>query len=192
MQITQLPSKTKNGTIATVGELKPQLNIPLDFDDDDAYLQTLLDTAVEQVESDTNSDVLDTANILTLKLAKLPGELKSVPTLLQICQAPARTVSKIEYLNNGWQDVAANDFGYDITFNTVEIQLRNALQAEQLRITFTTGYTDAKRPKRLKQATILKAADFYDVERSNYAAGVSIFDLKTYSNLLKKHVRTYF
>lgn len=184
------PVKTKTGTVATVDELKRQLNIPIEFDDDNTILADYLAAAVETVENDTNSDILETVNVLTHTLA-LDYSAQPIHPLIHINQAPVSAVSKIEKYNAGtWSDIPATDYKIEIEFNRVVIQFNTSHTAEKVRFTFATGYADAARPKQLKQAVILKAADMYGSERSNYAT-TAIADIQTYARLISKHVRTY-
>jgi len=190
LTINTAPTKTRTGTIATLDELKHQLNIPVEFTDDNTILTDLLSVAVEAVEEDTKSDIRDVSNVLVYDLTS-EGAATSVPSLIYINQAPARAVSKIEILNAGiWSTIAATGYRVDIAFTRFEINLFDSYTAEQIRFTFTTGYADAARPKQLKQAVILKAADLFGPERSNYSV-TAITNNLTYARLINKHVRTY-
>jgi uncharacterized phiE125 gp8 family phage protein len=189
------PEKTKTGTVASLTELKAQLNIPDEFTDDDTILTALLAAAVESVEDDTRSDLLDTTNVLTHDLiaTQYTADTVAVPRLIYINQAPVRAITKVEISTDGntWTTIAATAYSVRFMFNRVEVRLFDSATAIQIRFTFTSGYTDLLRPKRLKQATILKAADLFDTERSNYIVGAPVFDAKTYAALIVKHVRTY-
>lgn len=194
LKINTAPEKTKTGTVASLSEVKKQLNIPDEFTDDDEMLALLLDTATEAVESDTHSDLLDTANVLEhdLTAANFSADAVNVPRLIYINQAPVRSVSNIEIWDGSdWTELLASNYNVNAIFNRVEIRLFDNIEATKIKFTFTTGYTDSKRPKRLKQAIILKAADLFDTERSNYVVGASNSDLKTYARLIDKHIRTY-
>lgn len=185
------PEKTKTGTVATLDELKSQLNIPSEFTDDDQILTDLLAVAVEQVKDDTNSDILDTANVLEHALT-INKTAAQVPGTIYINQAPARSLDKIEISNDGtnWTEVDASQYHADLKFSRIEIQFNTIQTAYKIKFTFTTGYEDSKRPKQLKQAAILKAADLFDVERSNFGP-TSLADNKTYLRLINKHIRKY-
>ena len=50
----------------TVAEVKKQLNISTDYTDDDDYIQTLIDAAIDFVEGEIAADIEETTNILTL------------------------------------------------------------------------------------------------------------------------------
>lgn len=194
LQIRTEPEKTKTGTVATLEELKDQLNIPRVFADDDLILTALLDTAIETVEDDTKSDILDVANILEhdLTAATFSANAVSVPRLVHIYQAPVRSVSKIEIWDGTtWTEINAGEYNVNIEFNRVEIGFFGSHTAKKIKFTFASGYTDARRPKKLKQAVILKATDLFDTERSNYVVGTISADMKVYARLINKHVRTY-
>lgn len=184
------PEKTKTGTVATIDEIKTQLNIPVEFTDDEGIISHLLAVAIETVEDDTKSDIHDVHNTLTHDLGR-PGKAVAVPPLIYIYQAPAREVLKIEIENAGtWAELAEVNYKVEILFNRFEIRMYESPAAEKIRFTFTTGYEGANCPRQLKQAVILKAADLYGPERSNYAVN-AISDNKTYLRLINKHIRTY-
>lgn len=190
LKLSTEPTKTKTGTIATTDELKRQLNIPEHFDDDDTILSDLLDVATEQVESDTNSDIMDTANVLEYTFNK-NGNSAQVPTDIYINQAPARSVDKIEIDNgSGYAEVSTADYSVTIEHSRIEIYFKTTQNAVKIRFTFTTGYTDAKRPKKLKQAALLKAADLFDPERAGYTT-TALAENKAYNRLIAKHIITY-
>lgn len=192
LSITTTPEKTKTGTIASLDELKRQLNIPVEFTDDDQILTDLLDVAIETVEDDTHSDILETANVLEQKLS-IDGKPARLARTIYIHQAPVKTVDKIEITTDGqnWAELLATKYGYQVLFNRVEITVFEPLELVAVRFNFKTGFTDDKRPKRLKQAVILKAADMFDPERSNYVVGAPVVDNNVYVRLISQHVRTY-
>lgn len=192
LSITLAPEKTKTGTVANLDELKRQLNIPVEFTDDDPILTDLLAVAIETVEDDTHSDILDTANILEHRL-NIDGNTGRLAKLIYIYQAPVKTVDKIETTTNGqdWTELPAAKYGYQVKFNRVEINIFETIDAQAVRFSFKSGFADAKRPVRLKQAVILKAADMFDPERSNYVVGAPVVDNNVYVRLISKHVRTY-
>lgn len=194
LKLNTTPEKTKTGTVATLTELKAQLNIPDEFTDDDTILTTLLDTAIEAVEDDTHSDILDTANVLEHDLTAdtYDNDAVNVPRLIYINQAPVRTVSEISLWDGAnWTPINDGLYNINIEFNRLEIRLFDSHTAKKIKFTFASGYTDAKRPKKLKQATLLKAADLFDAERSDIIVGTIISRTNTYAALIRKHVRTY-
>lgn len=186
------PVKTKTGTVATVEVLKKQLNIPVDFTDDDELLQDLINVAVETVEDDTHSDILETENELTHTF-NLDGSVTTVNQYIHIYQAPVKEVTEIEVSTDGtnYTTVDPEKYGINIEFNRVEITFLENISAAKIRFTFTTGYADEDRPLKLRHAVILKAADLFDAERSNYVIGAPLVNNNVYSRLIRSHVRTY-
>lgn len=194
LQIKTDPEKTKTGTVASLDELKNQLNIPVEFTDDDTILTALLDTAIETVEDDTHSDIMDVTNVLEhdLTAANFSADAVYVPRLIHIYQAPVTTVSKIELFDGtNWTEVNAGLYNVSIDFNRVEIRIFDSHTAKKIKFTFASGYADAKRPKKLKQAVLLKAADLFDAERSDMVVGTISTRIDVYARLISKHVRTY-
>lgn len=194
LKLNTTPEKTKTGTIASLTELKAQLNIPNEFADDDAILAALLDTAIEAVEDDTHSDILDVTNVLEhdLTAANFSADAVHVPRLIHIYQAPVKSVSKIELWDGAnWSEINAGLYNVNIEFNRLEIRFFDSHTAKKVKFTFASGYTDAKRPKKLKQAVLLKAADLFDAERSDFVVGTISSSNNVYARLISKHVRTY-
>ena len=186
MYITKSPdTRTKTGTFITVAEVKAQLRIEPDFTDDDTIIQHLIDTAIELVEDDTNSDFLDTAN--TVNITTINGRLE--PTI-RVYVAPIRTFTKIEIqtvTDGPFTTLSSSDHDIENGFHYFTIKLKKEVAAIAARLTFTSGYTATTYPKKLKQAVIIKAADLFDSERSDYAAGVT--NNLVYNRLIEKHCR---
>jgi len=182
--ITKAPDKTKIFTSPTIEEVKAQLNMEPDFPDvDDTIITDNLATAMEMVEDDTNSDVQDTVNVLEINV---PSGVQTTNTIMQ---SPLQSFTRLEAYNGEWEEVAAAKYEIEKGFNSFKVVMLESITATKLRFTFKTGYTADKLPKTLKKAVIIKAADLYDTERSDYAAGVT--NIKTYQRLISKHIRNY-
>ena len=97
--ISALPVKTKTGTPITLDEAKHQLQIEPDFTADDTHIGMLVAIAVDKLENDTNSDVLETTNILTF-IPENGFQNYTIP------QAPFVEVTKLEkQLAGTWTEV---------------------------------------------------------------------------------------
>lgn len=186
------PVKTITGAICTTDEAKKQLQIEDTFTDDDYYIDTLIAVAQEQVTDDTNSDVVDTANVLTYKIG---NEGESGPeTVYRIPQAPLQSVTKIETSTNGttWTQLAATDYAVTSTFTHIIIGISQQLSASSqwLKFTYKTGYAAADLPMRLKQAALVKVVDLFNSERQGYNLPGEQ-ETTAYAKLIAKHIRTY-
>jgi len=185
MELLGIPVKTKTGTPITLAEAKAQLQIESNFTADDTYITSLVAIALEKLEADTNSDVLETTNVLEFDLES------SAPAMWYINQSPLIEVTKIEKkIGATWSDIPATD--YKVTghwFSKFLITTLTSIEADQIRITFKTGYLAANMPRVLKGAALIKVADMFTNERQGYTLNVAANT--AYQSLISKHVRTY-
>lgn len=182
--ITAIPKKTKTGTPITLDEAKKQVQIEPDFTADDSYIEMLVGIAIDKIENDTNSDVLETTNEL-LFVPENGFQSYTIP------QAPLISVTKLEKrIGNTWSDVA--DTAYEVTagFAKFELTLLENITADQFRLTYKTGYAAADIPKVLKGAALIKTADLFDSERQGYTLNVAAN--RAYESLISKHIRIYY
>lgn len=183
--LSKEPEKEKTGTPVTLAEAKRQLNIEADETDDDAEVQDLIEVAIELVESDTNSDILLTANTLE-HTDRDPWQ-----RFIRIMQAPLQAFEKIEqFIDGAWEEISSSKYTVLKMYSYISIELDETPQSKALRFTFKTGYEDAKVPKKLKQAILLKVADLFDNERQGYT-GSGVTKNDAYPHLISKHIRKY-
>lgn len=192
MIIITPPVKTRTGIIATLAEAKKQLHIEDEFTEDDNYIESLIEVAIESVEDDTNSDVMDTANVLTHRIGD--GGESGISTIWQIAQAPFQSFTKLETSPDGTTFTELAATAYKVTSNNlfITIEFLSALSPTPyaLRITYKTGYPDATRPVKLKQAALVRITDLFDNERQGYNLN-SVIENVAYRRLISKHVRNY-
>ena len=188
-QIKKTPTKVKAGDPVSIAEVKAQLNIELADTCDDDLLALLLSVAIESVENDTNSDILNTVNTLEYKTEN------GVQSCYSIFQAPLKTLTKIEAYNGvSYSDIDSSKYELEINENRFlwfTINFLESVTAERLKFTFSTGFTDLTTPKILKQAILLRCTDLYDPERSSYSMN-NIVETKAYNQLIYKHKRQYY
>lgn len=181
--ITNLPTKTKTGTPVTKAEAKQQLQIESGFTADDTYVEMLVGIAIDKIENDTNSDMLETDNVL-LFVPENGFQCYTIP------QAPLISVSKLEKrVGLTWSDVDTTAYQVTAGFSKFDLELLESITADQLRLTYKTGYVAANIPKVLKGAALLKTSDLFDNERQGYTLNVAAN--KAYESLISKHIRTY-
>jgi len=181
--ITALPTKTKTGTPVTLAEAKKQVGIEPEFTVDDTYIEMLVGIAIDKIENDTNSDVLETDNVI-LFVPENGFQCYTIP------QAPLISVSKLEKrVGATWSEVATEAYQVTAGFSKFDIELLESITADQFRLTYKTGYVAANIPKVLKGAALLKTSDLFDNERQGYTMNVAAN--KAYESLISKHIRTY-
>jgi len=182
--ITALPTKTKTGTPVTKAEAKKQVGIEDNFTADDTYIEMLVGIAIDKVENDTNSDVLETTNELTF-VPENGFQCYTIP------QAPFLELIKLEKLNGViWSEVDAEWYAAEAGFHKFELQLLSPIEADKLRLTYKTGYAVANTPKVLKGAVLLKTSDLFDNERQGFRP-MTVMSHDAYNTLISKHIRTY-
>lgn len=188
--LTKAPDKTKTAnTWVTNADVKKQLNIEPDFTDDDDYIDTLIEVAYESVEDDCNADFSDTENELIYNIET------SLDRIIRICQAPLRVFTKLEYKLDSETEYHTLDtakFKVETGFHWFTIELLEIPNADTIKFTFLTGYTNTTYPKKLRQAVVLKSAELFDTERSSYVVGTISSNINTYQALIAKHQRKYF
>lgn len=183
MDITTLPVKTKTGTPITLEEGKKQLQIEAEFTKDDEFITSLIEIAIDKLENDTNSDVLETDNVLTFPSSAITGPFV-------IHQAPFLSATKLERRNGTvWSEIDESNYQVTAGFSKFELELILPVVADQLRFSYKTGYVAADMPKVLKGAAKLKVADLFDNERQGYTLNVAAN--RAYEALIGKHVRVY-
>jgi len=181
--VSKAPEKTKTGEIVTLAQAKKQLNIESDFTDDDTHIGELINVAVEMVEDDINSDILDTENILQITT--------SFSKKIQVMQSPMRVFTKLEkYYNNEWSEIDSDIYTVEAFYHYFLIEFSQSFNCDKLKFTFNTGYTASTYPKKLRHAVLLRCTDLYDNERQGYNLA-NIQPNKAYQHCISKHVRKY-
>lgn len=183
--ITTLPTKTKTGTPITVDAAKKQLQIEPEFTADDTFIADQIAIAIDKLEADTNSDILETTNTLIFKTER-GFQCYTIP------QAPLLSFTKLEKKITGgdWSEVATTDYEVTPGFNKFDLELLTNLEADQLKLTYKTGYAAANIPKVLRGAALLKISDLYDNERQGFRP-MTVMSHDAYNTLIAKHIRTY-
>lgn len=193
MDIDIIPVKTKTGTPITLAEAKKQCQVEPEFTADDAYINSLVEIAIDKVEADTNSDVLETTN--TLQFIPTPSPMLHAGDLCYVNQSPLKEFLQIQYketLENGtiaWYTAPATSWRVRPWFSKFLITILEDIPGEEYRFIFTTGYAAAEIPRVLKGAALLKVSDLFDSERQGYTLNVQAN--RAYESLISKHVRTY-
>lgn len=184
--VTALPAKTKTGTPVTVAEGKEQCNIEPEFIAFDAKVTLNIAIAIEKAEADTNSDILETTNVLEFEPER-GFQFYTIP------QAPLLEFSKLQKLEADgvtWTDIVATSYKTEKAFSHFTIELLQSIDTTRLKATYKTGYVAANIPKVLKGAILIKTADLFDSERQGYTMNVAAN--RAYEGLINKHIRVYY
>lgn len=146
--------------ILTLDEAKNQLNI-VDFNDDDSYINSLIQVGSEMCESATNR--LFSKCVVT-------GQFVANQVSLYLPYSPINSVTSVqagvedvEYEFNEYSEVLT------ITDNTVD-------QYANITVTFNAGYSADDAPHIIKQACKIIVADLY-ANRESVAKGDKLSDV---------------
>lgn len=184
--ITALPTKTKTGTPVTLAEGREQCNIEPDETAFDNKITLNIAIAIDKAEADTNSDILETTNVLEFDVER-GFQCYTIP------HAPFLSFTKLQKLEadgTTWTDVAATAYKTEKAFSTFDIELLESIDTTRLKAIYKTGYAAADIPKVLKGAILIKTADLFDSERQGYTMNVAAN--RAYESLISKHIRVYY
>jgi hypothetical protein len=150
----------------TLEEVKTHLHLESDYDDDDVYLTTLIKVAHQIAEKYIGFDIAYTYN--QLKVFGFCGDNLVIKT------PNLSSISGISYLSNGeyipvTDYKVLNKYGKSVISFQTSFTNIYTITTDELLINFFTGYeTDLEIPLDIKQSLLIKVADLYDVQRSNY------------------------
>jgi len=152
-------TKVKSDYIITLDEVKEHLNIDADFTDKDAYLMQLVKAAVGFAENFIEKDIALTTN--TLVKRKFTG---------YIIEVGEGNVSSITSIKDGsGSDLGYSDNEVEYYDSDFKVTLNESVSSETtMTMVFVTGFTAQTCPAQIKQAVLIKVADLYDVDRSDY------------------------
>jgi len=160
----------------SVNEIKAQLNLPIDYNKEDTYLQVLIEVATQHISNQCNCDIEQTTNsLITNDKYNLSGLFYNSPLI---------SIDSLKVDGN------------ELETNTLKLKIEKSyfqildLKAEkEIEIEFTTGYETLPTP--LKHAIIAYASDLYDPLRSDNIIGVNIQNTGLIDGLLSSYKRKY-
>jgi hypothetical protein len=159
----------------SVHEVKKQLNIDTTFSEDDNYISTLIDAAIDYIKGDISADIITTKNTITIESPELSTIFYSAPfiTLVEVLDGDLNDVTSEFTASDDWSSVIfTSETSYD-----------------KLSFEFTTGYTTL--PAALRQAIILQAAALYDEMRNTAIIGTSFVPIPIIPALVRSEKRRY-
>lgn len=180
-------------TVVTAATLQPltltEVKKHLEIDDDDSehntQLESMIDEACEQWESDTDSICMQrTLRITTNEFYddfKLP-------------QRPITSITSLKYydLNNVQQTLATTVYGFDVANRSIRLKTNQSIPTftprwDAFEITYVAGHaTAASIPALWKRAMLLLIAYYFD---SNRGDNDRLYDMKNYERLVLKCMR---
>lgn len=148
---------TKDYTQITVNQLAKHLNLDDDLIDVE-FLESLIEAAVDWCEGRVNSYLVNTTTKLIIY--NFSG------TNIRIDKGNVNSISSIKVNGEVYTD------GYKLIkhTNSATIILNTAVSSSEIEIEYKGGNNTKKN---YLHAILIKAADFYDVERSDYSHGVN-------------------
>lgn len=148
---------TKDYSTISVDSLVRHLNLDEDLVDNE-YLESLIEAAVDWCESRVNSFLVKTE--CKLIIYKFSG------CNIRIDKGNVNSISSIKVDNQLYTD------GYKLIkhTNSATIILNTSINNSEVEIEYKGGNNTKKN---YLHAILIKAGDFYDVERSDYSHGVS-------------------
>lgn len=154
--IRSTPEKTILKQVVSLSEAKRHLNI-IDNDDHDNQIEQIIEAATGAAENHIDKSIAYTRNVINLY--KFSGDSFTINegNLITV-ESIVSDASVLKTIKNTF--INLNDFSVD---------LDNSVSSDPLIITFTTGYETAdKCPTIIKQLILIKIADLFDVERTDY------------------------
>lgn len=163
----------------TVDEVKQQLNLLPDETDDEPMIQRMIEAA--------SLDAKDHADHYfdKTKVAYKYYNFEASEVWYPLC--PYNSIDLIRVSENGtdWVDlVEIDDYMVQPMLNKFGIIFADKIEHPYVEVSFYLGYEDGQIPPNAKHAIILKSADLFDSERSNYAPN-KVSNLMTYERLLE-------
>jgi hypothetical protein len=149
-------TKTREIYPLSLCNIKRHLRLHNDFVDDDDYLMDLLHSATQMAENYLNKAICKTKNVLRINdfnsdvLKIYEGNFLSIVSVLDASSAAIGTV-----------------YQTSVHYDYFTIEWTASICTNPVQITFYTGYNEDETPELIKQAILVKTADFYDNQRSS-------------------------
>jgi hypothetical protein len=153
-----IPIKTKITYPVTLSEAKAHLNINDDVSVYNTYLQSVIYAATRKAENYIGKDIAYTHNCLEI-FDWIGGDLYlDEGNFISLDEAitDASLVFTVDHIDKG--------------YNRTYVEFNESYNADPLVLTYHTGYDPSVGfPEDIKQAILIKIADYFDIERQNYS-----------------------
>ena len=147
-------------------EVKRHLRIDQDFDDDDDYLESLIETATVMAENYIDKPICKTQ--IDLRVDEFTGDWLRINdgNFLSVINVSTGTIH---------QTSKHDDF--------FQIEFTEYIEVDPLRLSYYAGFLENKTPAIIKQAILVSIAGLYDSARSDFNWS-GLTNSKTSENLL--------
>jgi len=166
-----LLTKVKSDFLLTLEDAKRHLRV--DIDDDDQNIEDLIKAAVSAAETYINKDIAYTVN--TLILYDFAG------SLITLNEGNYHSITSIK--DGDSNDLTYADEPLDIYDDRVIITLDENQTETDVTIVYNTGYESDTLPASIRQAILIKLAEFYDVTNNGYVFS-NMMNTKVFESLL--------
>lgn len=175
---TKTVNTVEAGDVITVSELKQWGRI--DYDDDDALLQTLIDGAVDMTERYLYQ---------TLKQKTYTFEYQGYGVEIPLPYGPHVSVDEVRRKQQGDEEVLTTDDYFVTGQDFKTLNLYQSFSYQQLEVDVTAGYGLANIPSQIKIAMLKIALSHYE-DRQDILSGTIVAELPDSSrNILNKYKR---
>lgn len=149
---------TKTKTYDSISLTDAKLHLRVDITTEDSLIQTCLEAAFAWCEQYIEKDIAET--VCSCYLIDYSG------TLIEIDEGNVMSITSIKDENN--LDLAYYTSRVEYYDSSFVIELLQSSPEQDITVNFTTGFTSATLPKSIRQAILIKLADFYDVQRNSF------------------------
>jgi hypothetical protein len=156
--------------------VKKTLAIETNIEEDDEFINALIEPATEATEGQINQDVAYTSNTTIVK--KFSG------TSLNISQGNFNSMTSV--VNND-SSTLITSYTTEKSYDHFIITFPSEISCDSLTIKFTTGYEKLSDvPKALKFAILVKTCDLFYHQRGSYVDNFSKYE-STWENLCQQY-----
>ena len=153
--------KTRTYTNIDLDQIKNHLRLDANFNDDDAYLLTLAQVAIDEIEKSIGSTVAYTT--LTLEDIYVYDRYYTIKT------NNINSIQSVHYYSpiygDGTSYTASTYYLYKNSDDWI-VDFVSPIAADYFYIEFTAGFDEGSLPALLHQAMLVKIAEYYDFDRS--------------------------
>jgi hypothetical protein len=155
-------SKSKVLWPVGLDEAKDQLNIRHEYVDKDLLLQGYIKAATRDIENMINKDIALTRNVS--QIWSFSGDI------VKIVEAPFIEIESLKDSQDASVAWNVNETrGY---YEYWILKTSGSITSDPLTVTYLTGWTPDACPEELKQAILIRVADFFNVERESYSPNI--------------------
>lgn len=164
----------------TLSEIKRHLRLHNDFVDDDDYLMVLREVATQMAENYINKAISKTLN--TIRIDDFNSDFIKI--------MEGNFLSVVDVTDSGGSSIGTVK-QTSVHYDFFTIEWTASIASDPLTITFYTGFEEDQTPNVIKHAILIKIADLYDNQRSDYNWN-GYADNKVFETILNAYVAMRF